>query len=279
MRRNRVALILMALYMATVLCHSRVLGVSPSRIRLSAQFDVYVSSNNPESCYGRDVVLNVRSYLEGKIQYNHRTYIQFNISVIPKNGIILSANLWLYKNPEGANIGNRNIQAYRVTGAWNEYTLNWTNQPSISSKPTAITRVDGAMKWYGWDLMVDVSAWHAGAALNHGTILRDESEDSTVDYASVFLSREASHPENPYLEVEYAESSVATTTVTGERSMSDSGENGRILAVVSLVAILAGVAWFVMKRRTEKERSQSERLALCSRAKPSIPRGLNITCR
>jgi hypothetical protein len=172
--------------------------------------------------------------------------------------------LWLYKNPEGANIGNRNIQAYRVTGAWDEYTLNWTNQPSVSSELTAITRVDGAMKWYSWDLTVDVSAWHTGAALNHGTMLRDESEDSAVDYASVFLSREASHPENPFLEIEYAESSGATTTLTGEHPIADTGENAWVLGAVSLVAILVVGAWFVMKRRAQKERSQSGRLALNS---------------
>jgi hypothetical protein len=219
------------------------------KLTLSAQFDVYVSSNNPDSCYGRDVVLNVRSYIEGKKQYNHRTYIQFNISVIPKNVSILSANLWLYKNPEGANIGNRKIRAYRVTGAWDEYALNWTNQPSVSSEPTAITLVNGAMKWYCWDITVDVKAWYTGAALNHGTMLRDESEDSVVDFASVFLSREASHPENPFLEIEYAKSSVPMTTVAEEHPIDGTGEDLWIPVAVPLVAALAAAAWFVTKRR------------------------------
>jgi len=189
---------------------------SPITVVLKAQSDNYVSENNPTSCYGSEVVLNVRSYFDGQNHNNHRTYIYFDINLIPENVKILSALLWLYKNPEGANPGVRDILAFRVADAWDEYTQNWDTQPNVSQKPTASSKVDGPLKWYSWNLTQDVTAWYDGSAFNYGTMLRDAAENSRTDYASIFLSREASHPENPYLQVEYIESAESTAATSGE---------------------------------------------------------------
>ena len=224
---------------------------SPLSLTLKAQSDCYVSENNRDSTYGREVVLNVRSYSDGKYHYNHRIYIQFNISALPKDAVILSALLWLYKNPEGANPGVRNIQAFKVTSAWNEYTLNWNNQPDVSSRPATSTYVSGAFKWYSWNLIQDVRAWHNGSTLNHGTMLRDEAEDSGIDYASVFLSREASHPENPFLEIEYAKSLRETAMTTQEPSIVSQIPTYAWVAIALSATIftLAGLAWTIAKGR------------------------------
>jgi len=232
--------------------HRNTLSLS-STIRLKAEFDAYVSENNPDSCYGREVVLNVRSYSKDGGHSNHRTYIMFDVSSLFKNNQIVSASLWLYKNPEGANSGIRNVQAFRVTGAWDEITLDWNNQPSFSSKLTDSTRVVGPMEWYSWDLTRDVIAWHKGLEINHGTMLKDEFENSATDYASVFLSREASHPENPYLEIKYTESPLETIT-----SMPDHATDSQIMkdlvtyaTVVSIVIIIvfASLRWIMLRRK------------------------------
>jgi hypothetical protein len=256
---------------------------SPLILLLKAQSDCYVSEKNRDSIYGREVVLNVRSCFDGKDHYNNRIYIQFNISALPKDAMILSALLWLYKNPEGANPGLRSLKAFRITNAWNEYTLNWNNQPSVSSRLTASTNVGGALKWYSWDLTQDVRAWHdgsalnygtmpnslilriaccaSGSALNYGTMPKDEVEDSRIDYASVFLSREASHPENPFLEIKYAKSLVETATTTEQGSVILQIPKYAGVAVVLSVSIfiLAAVAW--THRKEEKAVESASRLS------------------
>jgi len=233
--------------------HRNALSLSSTTIRLKAEFDAYVSGNNPGSCYGREVVLNVRSYSKDGGHSNHRTYIMFDVSSLFKNIQIVSASLWLYKNPEGANPGIRNVQAFRVTGAWNEITLDWNNQPSVSSKPTDSTRVAGPMEWYSWDLTQDVIAWHKGSEINHGTMLKDEFENSGTDYASVFLSREATHPQNPYLEIKYIESPLTTVTTSQERTADSQivKEQATWIPVmlIVIVTVFALLTWITLRRK------------------------------
>jgi len=234
---------------------------SPITVVLKAQSDNYVSENNPTSCYGSEVVLNVRSYFDGQNHNNHRTYIYFDINIIPENVKILSALLWLYKNPEGANPGVREILAFRVADAWDEYTQNWDTQPNVSQKPTASSKVDRPLKWYSWDLTQDVTAWYDGSAFNYGTMLRDEVENSRTDYASIFLSREASHPENPYLQVEYIELAESTAATSGELTAVSliSRFAWILLAVFAAVAILAALRWKIAKRRRRVDTVQEPR--------------------
>ena len=225
---------------------------SPMQLILQAQFDCYVSQNNPDSPYGREVVLNVRSYYDGLTHSNQRSYIQFNISAIPESAKILSAILWLYKNPEGANPGVRDIQVFRVTSAWNEYTLNWNNQPETSQELSAFSNVKGAMEWYSWDLTEDVKGWHKGSAINHGVMLKDKAEDSRIDYASVFLSREASHPENPFMKVDITENGSETTTT---QTLPETANEWRILVLPVTIILAAATLFFLRKRFSRKQKS------------------------
>jgi cbb3-type cytochrome oxidase subunit 3 len=174
---------------------------------------------------------------------------------------IASAFLWLYKNPEGANPGVRNIQAFTVTEPWDEHTLNWNNQPSISSTPTTVTFVEGAMKWYSWDITKDVAAWYRGTALNNGTMLRDETEDSKIDYASVFLSRSATHPENPYLEIKYAESNGGSVATEGPIA-GEMVKEPWVFGVLLMIILLAGSGLIIMKKRKREIDDPARRLAL-----------------
>jgi len=234
---------------------------SPITVVLKAQSDNYVSENNPTSCYGSEVVLNVRSYFDGQNHNNHRTYIYFDINLIPENVKILSALLWLYKNPEGANPGVRDILAFRVADAWDEYTQNWDTQPNVSQKPTASSKVDGPLKWYSWNLTQDVTAWYDGSAFNYGTMLRDAAENSRTDYASIFLSREASHPENPYLQVEYIESAESTAATSGELTAVSliSRFAWILLAVFAAIAIFAALRRKIAKRGRRLDTVQEPR--------------------
>ncbi len=248
-----------------------VFGSTAGKIVLGAQSDAYVSEKNPDSCYGTEVVLDVRSHFDGSTHFNHRTYIEFDISVLARNVTIVSAFLWLYKNPEGANPGIRKIQAFTVTEPWDEHTLNWNNQPTISATQTTATFVDGAMKWYGWDVTKDVVAWYRGTALNNGAMLRDETEDSNIDYASVFLSRSATHPENPYLEIKCVESNGGSLATGGPIAGEMVKEPLVFGVLVIIIVLLAGSGLVIMKKRKREMDGPARRLALHD-DEPNLPR-------
>jgi hypothetical protein len=223
---------------------------SSTILRLTAESDCYVSENNPESAYGKEVVLNVRSYTDGKQRFNHRSYIHFDINKLPINVKVISAILWLYKNPEGANPGIRNILAFKVVDSWNENTLNWNNKPDVSNDPTAYTIVGGSLEWYKWDITEDVKAWYGGITPNYGTMLRDEFENSEIDYASVFLSSEASHPENPILEIDYQSSSIQAKTT--QEQVSNFRIPSNTLIFLFLLICIPAILWFIVKNQMKR---------------------------
>jgi hypothetical protein len=84
----------------------------------SSSTDLWVFSNHPSNNPGWD----------------HRTYLKFNISVIPPDQIILYANLSLYQT-DYASEGTTTIPAYHVYNEqqsgyyWDETVLNGTNAP------------------------------------------------------------------------------------------------------------------------------------------------------
>ncbi len=68
-----------------------------------------------------------------------KSLLQFDLSSIPANSVIISAELSLSFNPtdgdgQHSSLTNSN-QSYlqRITSSWDEMTVNWVNQPSITT--------------------------------------------------------------------------------------------------------------------------------------------------
>lgn len=67
-----------------------------------------------------------------------KSLLEFDLSSIPSTATIISAELSLYFNPDDihgthSTLTNSN-ESYlkRVTSSWNEYTVTWVNQPSVT---------------------------------------------------------------------------------------------------------------------------------------------------
>lgn len=77
------------------------------------------------------------------VVYQEKAFIEFDLSFIPNNGVITSAELDLYAdNPTTTFVGNpstpmngTNNASYlrRITSPWNEYDVTWNNQPGATS--------------------------------------------------------------------------------------------------------------------------------------------------
>ncbi len=173
------------------IAHRNVLAAEEEVRVFEPSEDAYVSQLNSNSNYGRDEVISIRSHKTAKESLNHRIYLKFDLKDFDQELYVTSATLYLYKYIEGNNAGARNIEVKRILEQWSELSITWSNKPDYAEKILNRVSVDGAGYWYEWDVSVDVRAWINEGVHNYGFCLKDLEENSRVDYASVFFSREA----------------------------------------------------------------------------------------
>jgi hypothetical protein len=120
-----------------------------------------------------------------------RIYIQFNISSIPRDAKILSANmcLYMYDPPKTS----QEFEAHRVLSEWNEHKLTWTTQPTYVQTPTSTVTVNPTPRecWVCWDITKDLQMWHSGEARNFGTMIKISQERNATDQVASFYPKEA----------------------------------------------------------------------------------------
>lgn len=106
---------------------------------LSASKDALVYSQYPTTNYGTATTFTSEAYNVLFVgNYIIRGVIDFNFSSIPRNAIIVEANLLLYGiNHTGANAS----YLKRNTSTWAENTVTWNNKPANTTGTTSIDRV------------------------------------------------------------------------------------------------------------------------------------------
>ena len=130
--------------------------------------------------------------------YIYKSYIKFDLSEIPSNSVIFSANLFLYMSSGPSNVS---VNVHRVTGGnWNESTITWNNAPSWNTQYTAQNRTLSTAGWMMWNVTSDVQGFVNRSYYNYGWCVRRDYELSTPPI--YFHSKEYSN--SPYLRVEYA---------------------------------------------------------------------------
>ena len=92
--------------------------------------DAFVRSKDPNSSYGYN-------FSELEVGRNRpyqvcRTFLKFNtLPKLEKGAVITDARLNLYQYQFSADNGQGfRVSAHEVTGAWDQRTLTWNNQPS-----------------------------------------------------------------------------------------------------------------------------------------------------
>jgi hypothetical protein len=138
--------------------------------------------------------LTLDAWTVGGSPWYGRAAIKFDLSNIPSNATILSANLFLYSNtpPQAgnfidANFGTNNaLLLQQITSNWTPATATWNNQPSVSTvnqigiPHTALSALD---------INVDVKGMVSSMVknnANYGFFLRLENE--TIYTSRMFVS-------------------------------------------------------------------------------------------
>ncbi len=161
---------------------------SSSEIVLTAVADAYVSSDQTSTNFGRDKALYVSS--TEKNQIFHKTFIRFDLSMIPKKATIDTAILDLTLNTT-SNTSLEEVVAYRVMEKWEEDKISFKSAPPYDTSTSADScGVAPNLGTYQCNITELVSEWHTGIYSNFGLALVSTSSHQ-ARYQRYFLSREA----------------------------------------------------------------------------------------
>ena len=133
-----------------------------------------------------------------------RTYIEFDLSLIPTNARVIDADLRLYQYDD---LGSEDftIGLHKVTSNWDESTIDWDPQPTSSTDAEVTSNITvGAVTWKSWDIDTLVQGWLDGTIANYGMLLKDTDESSVNTIAYFYTSDYTTDTtKRPKLEIDY----------------------------------------------------------------------------
>ena len=142
--------------------------------------DAFVRSKDPNSSYGYN-------FSELEVGRNRpyqvcRTFLKFNtLPKLEKGAVITDARLNLCQYQFSADNGQGfRVSAHEVTGAWDQRTLTWNNQPSF--KPEALDyltleNTNGMAVPKTFDVTKLIRGWYNNPSSNHGIALKAVNEN------------------------------------------------------------------------------------------------------
>jgi hypothetical protein len=155
---------------------------APGAQTVPASKDSYVDSLAAGSNFGTAATLALGpSYL--LVLANQRALVQFDFPAVPARCTVTGATLRLYATAPAA---GRTIQALRLSAAWTETGVNWSNQPGSTGTAASSASLSAA-GWQAWSVLDQVQAMYAGT--NHGFLLRDSIASGVLPPHQTYQSR------------------------------------------------------------------------------------------
>ncbi len=190
-------------------------SVQAETVVLTPEKDAYIHGVN----YGRywrwwwqsgsGDTLKVGRWYTPFYELEDRILIHFDLSSIPSNANIASAELRLYY-AGGTNDQGDQYQVCRLTENWNEYTMDrsWTYSRSRPSHVcSGITSTVPSAGWMTWDVTDDVKGFLSGSYTNYGWTIKFYTSDGW----SYFNSRESTN--KPQLVITYSTPTQQPTAI------------------------------------------------------------------
>lgn len=158
------------------------LGLSQTQVTIvldSSGTDAYVNSQSgfTNTNYGTNQDLPCWSWTSGGNPTNARGYFKFDLSSIPQNAIIQSAQLSLYCNTTSGisqlHSGSNASTLSMVNAAWSENTITWANQPGITTtnQVSLPASTSSNQDYLNINILGMVTAWVSNPSANHGVRL------------------------------------------------------------------------------------------------------------
>lgn len=169
---------------------------------MEAEEDAHVSQAAPTTNFGSSPDLAVG----GQSGAAFRSYVRFDVSGVPSGATVNFARLRLYQYHFNPVLGGYRVGAHRVTGTWDDASVNWNSAPPDIATPESSK---GSVLWVGWlewDVTNVVQGWVNGSFSNEGLVVRHLTETMTGSDIGTFRSDDYTNPAyRPQLEVFYTE--------------------------------------------------------------------------
>jgi RHS repeat-associated protein len=176
--------------------------------------DCTIESDTPTTSYCSSNSLIV-GYDARSPAHDHRSLVQFDVSTLPRDAVVLNATLELYLG--GHSTSNlKQVGAYRVlrpwtnSMTWNKYdaTNSWTS-PGAANAVDALTTPESVRTigdtindWVDWYPTKTVQGWVDGSIANRGLLMHDVTPNTT-DNELGFASAD-NDSSKPNMEIEWA---------------------------------------------------------------------------
>ena len=174
-------------------------------IKLYPTDDTKVDEFFPFNNYGASKSLEVRNGIGlfgGGWEIN--SLLKFDLSSIPKNATILSAELKLYyykwKDTDPA---GRELSLYEISGDWSEDNITWNNKPDYGDVKIASASVPSEEgKWMTWNVKDSVEGILKGKQ-SYGWVIKDEKAWGSTNIPYIFFYSKENANNKPYLSITY----------------------------------------------------------------------------
>ncbi len=135
-----------------------------------AQKDTFVRQNQATTNYGTLAYLRAGTNLQPYDVY--QTLVQFDISALPANAVIVTATLELYSPVTST----PNLRAYAALGTWTETGVTWDTKPAHSTDYGS--QIMSGLGWHKWNVTALAQQWQAGTRTNNGFLLTKPATSS-----------------------------------------------------------------------------------------------------
>jgi len=105
-----------------------------------------------------------------------RSLAQFNMSSLPSDSKISSANFNVYQTKSDAT--NVSIDLFKITSSWTG-SSTWNTQPSTSTTKESTVTSNTYNQYWQWDTTQLVKDWYNGVLPKYGLMLKQQSESTT----------------------------------------------------------------------------------------------------
>jgi hypothetical protein len=148
--------------------------------------DTYVYSGLRDNNYGEKEKLEIGD--DAYIQKRYRSYLQFDVSSVPDNAVIIEARLGLYLFSVNS-LSCTSVSAHQVNSPWEEYGITWDYQPAFSEDPTYTEEYGcGINEFHYWEITNLVAGWVNKSINNYGVMLQGGPSSPYTYYSSEYTS-------------------------------------------------------------------------------------------
>jgi hypothetical protein len=161
--------------------------------------DTYISDESSTINYGSNSYIRVMNTSSG----NRRTLIQFELTSLPEDDMIIDAHVWLYRYG-GSLTDSATTNVHKLTQSWTETGATWDTYDGTNDWPanndggdydTSIEDTEvvfaGMDRWYSWDITDLTKGWVNGTYQNYGMVF---VADFDTDYHRFLTSDYLSNP-------------------------------------------------------------------------------------